>query len=197
MALEASQGLAAPPVQRYGALFVEEEAASLNPEYGVAEPVGSRERTHLPLPVRCALSLFLKESPQSVARSSRLEPDAGPDQHVVITLIGRGARGALTVGGSGIAGDAGREMTKDEAALGPGPEAEAGGGNPEATVHQSAQELAALLDITMTFSVATDSDSLVRSILERCASLFDAADAGALFNYDPDGDNLVAKASIG
>lgn len=49
----------------------------------------------------------------------------------------------------------------------------------------------------MAFSVAISLDSLLPGVLERCASLFDAADAGALFIYDPDRDDLAAKASIG
>jgi signal transduction histidine kinase len=99
-----------------------------------------------------------------------------------------------------VARDAGRKIAKDKTTVqdvGSDSMVEAEAGRSETKVRQSAQELAALLDITMAFSVATDADHLLPGVLGRCASLFDAADAGALFIYDPDNDCLVAKASIG
>jgi len=66
-----------------------------------------------------------------------------------------------------------------------------------AGMRRSVKELATLLDIAMAFPLTTDLDRLLETILARSAATFDAADAGALFLYDPDSDHLVVKASIG
>jgi len=65
------------------------------------------------------------------------------------------------------------------------------------TVRQSAEELATLLDIAMSFPVITDLPTLFQSILARSAATCEATDAAAIFIYDPDKGHLVAKASIG
>jgi len=65
------------------------------------------------------------------------------------------------------------------------------------TSRQGTEELAALLDISMAFAQATDLDKLLETVLARSAALYEAADAAALFLYNPDEDCLVAKASIG
>jgi signal transduction histidine kinase len=70
-------------------------------------------------------------------------------------------------------------------------------GNQADTARQSTEELAALLDISMAFAQATDLDRLLETVLARSAALYEAADAGAIFLYNPDEDCLVAKASIG
>jgi signal transduction histidine kinase len=62
---------------------------------------------------------------------------------------------------------------------------------------QSAEELAALLDLSEAFAQATDLDSLLRTVLARSVALYEAADAAALFLYNPDEDCLMARASIG
>ncbi len=66
-----------------------------------------------------------------------------------------------------------------------------------AGMRRSVKELATLLDIAMSFPVTTDLPTLFQSILARSAATFEAADAAALFIYDPDKEHLVAKASIG
>ena len=65
------------------------------------------------------------------------------------------------------------------------------------TVRQSAEELATLLDVAMSFPVTSDLPTLFQSILARSAATCEATDAAAIFIYDPDKDRLVAKASIG
>jgi len=67
----------------------------------------------------------------------------------------------------------------------------------EQSVQQSTSELTTLLDITTTFQAARDLDSLLKTILDRSVAPFEAADAAALFLYDPDEDWLTAKASVG
>ena len=62
---------------------------------------------------------------------------------------------------------------------------------------QSAEELATLLDLSEAFAQATDLDSLLKSVLARGIALYEAADAAALFLYNPDEDRLMARASIG
>ncbi len=65
------------------------------------------------------------------------------------------------------------------------------------TARQSAEELATLLDLSKAFAQATDLDSLLKTVLARSIALYEAADAGALFLYNPDEDCLMARASIG
>jgi len=65
------------------------------------------------------------------------------------------------------------------------------------TARRSAEELATLLDISMAFAQATDLDSLLETVLARSTALYEAADAGALFLYNPDEDCLMARASTG
>ena len=65
------------------------------------------------------------------------------------------------------------------------------------TARQSAEELTTLLDLSMAFAQATDLDGLLKTVLARSIALYEAADAGALFLYNPDEDCLTARASIG
>ena len=65
------------------------------------------------------------------------------------------------------------------------------------TSRQSAEELATLLDLSKAFAQATDLDGLLKTVLARSIALYEAADAGALFLYNPDEDCLTARASIG
>ncbi len=65
------------------------------------------------------------------------------------------------------------------------------------TARQSAEELATLLDLSKAFAQATDLDGLLKTVLARSIALYEAADAGALFLYNPDEDCLTARASIG
>jgi signal transduction histidine kinase len=65
------------------------------------------------------------------------------------------------------------------------------------TAKQSAEELATLLDLSKASAQATDLDSLLETVLVRSVALYEAADAGALFLYNPDEDCLAARASIG
>lgn len=65
------------------------------------------------------------------------------------------------------------------------------------TARQSAEELATLLDLSEAFAQATDLDSLLKTVLARSIALYEAADAAALFLYNPDEDRLMARASIG
>ena len=67
----------------------------------------------------------------------------------------------------------------------------------EQIVQQRTSELTTLLDISTTFQAARDLDSLLETILARSVAPFEAADAAALFLYDPDEDRLTAKASVG
>ncbi len=67
----------------------------------------------------------------------------------------------------------------------------------EQAVQQSTSELATLLDISTTFQAATDLDSLLDMILARSVAPFEAADAAALFLYDPDEDWLTARSAVG
>lgn len=67
----------------------------------------------------------------------------------------------------------------------------------EQTVEQRTRELTTLLDISTTFRAARDLDGLLKTILARSVAPFEAADAGALFLYDPDEDVLTARASVG
>jgi signal transduction histidine kinase len=76
-------------------------------------------------------------------------------------------------------------MTRDETG---------GRGN---TARQSADEVATLLDITLAFAQVTDLDRLLETVVGRSVALYEAADAGALFLYNPDDDCLTARASIG
>jgi signal transduction histidine kinase len=62
---------------------------------------------------------------------------------------------------------------------------------------RSAEELATLLDLSMAFAQATDLDRLLETVLARSSALYEAADAGSIFLYNPDEDCLVARASIG
>jgi signal transduction histidine kinase len=68
---------------------------------------------------------------------------------------------------------------------------------PADTARQSAEELATLLDLSKAFAQATDLDSLLKTVLARSIALYEAADAGALFLYNPDEDCLAARASMG
>lgn len=70
-------------------------------------------------------------------------------------------------------------------------------GNQADTARQSAEELATLLDLSKAFAQATDLDGLLKTVLARSIALYEAADAGALFLYNPDEDCLTARASIG
>jgi signal transduction histidine kinase len=70
-------------------------------------------------------------------------------------------------------------------------------GNRADTARQGTEELAALLDMSMAFARATDLDRVLETVLARSTALYEAADAGALFLYNPDEDCLVARASIG
>jgi len=65
------------------------------------------------------------------------------------------------------------------------------------TARQSAEELATLLDLSKAFAQATDLDSLLKTVLTRSIAVYEAADAGAIFLYNPDEDCLSARASIG
>jgi len=65
------------------------------------------------------------------------------------------------------------------------------------TARQSAEELATLLDLSKAFAQATDLDSLLKTVLTRSIAVYEAADAGAIFLYNPDDDCLSARASIG
>jgi signal transduction histidine kinase len=65
------------------------------------------------------------------------------------------------------------------------------------TTRQSAEELATLLELSKASAQATDLDSLLETVLARSVALYEAADAGALFLYNPDEDCLMARASIG
>jgi len=65
------------------------------------------------------------------------------------------------------------------------------------TARQSAEELATLLDLSKAFAQATDLDSLLETALARSIALYEAADAGSIFLYNPDEDCLMARASIG
>ncbi|MGQ9571702.1 MAG: GAF domain-containing sensor histidine kinase [Dehalococcoidia bacterium] len=65
------------------------------------------------------------------------------------------------------------------------------------TAKQSAEELATLLDLSKAFAQAVDLDSLLKTVLARSLALYEAADAAALFLYNPDEDCLMARASIG
>ncbi|KPJ48965.1 MAG: hypothetical protein AMJ38_04220 [Dehalococcoidia bacterium DG_22] len=65
------------------------------------------------------------------------------------------------------------------------------------TARQSAEELATLLDLSKASAQATDLDGLLETVLARSVALYEAADAGALFLYNPDEDCLMARASIG
>ncbi len=65
------------------------------------------------------------------------------------------------------------------------------------TARQSAEELTTLLDLSKAFAQATDLDSLFKTVLARSIALYEAADAGALFLYNPDEGCLTARASIG
>jgi signal transduction histidine kinase len=62
---------------------------------------------------------------------------------------------------------------------------------------QSAEELATLLDLSKAFAQATDLDGLFKTVLARSVALYEAADAGALFLYNPEENCLTARASIG
>jgi signal transduction histidine kinase len=62
---------------------------------------------------------------------------------------------------------------------------------------QSAEELATLLELSKASAQATDLDSLLETVLARSVALYEAADAGTLFLYNPDEDCLMARASIG
>ncbi len=65
------------------------------------------------------------------------------------------------------------------------------------TARQSAEELATLLDLSKAFAQATDLDSLLETALARSIALYEAADAGSIFLYNPDEGCLMARASIG
>jgi signal transduction histidine kinase len=65
------------------------------------------------------------------------------------------------------------------------------------TARQSAEELATLLELSKASAQATDLDSLLETVLARSVALYEAADAGTLFLYNPDEDCLMARASIG
>jgi signal transduction histidine kinase len=65
------------------------------------------------------------------------------------------------------------------------------------TARQSAEELATLLELSKASAQATDLDSLLETVLARSVALYEAADAGTLFLYNPDDDCLTARASIG
>ncbi|KPJ48902.1 MAG: hypothetical protein AMJ38_04320 [Dehalococcoidia bacterium DG_22] len=62
---------------------------------------------------------------------------------------------------------------------------------------QSAEEVATLLELSKASAQATDLDSLLETVLARSVALYEAADAGTLFLYNPDEDCLTARASIG
>jgi signal transduction histidine kinase len=65
------------------------------------------------------------------------------------------------------------------------------------TARQSSEELATLLDLSKASAQATDLDSLLKTVLTRSIAVYEAADAGAIFLYNPDEDRLLARASIG
>jgi signal transduction histidine kinase len=65
------------------------------------------------------------------------------------------------------------------------------------TARQSAEELATLLELSKASAQATDLDSLLETVLARSVALYEAADAGSIFLYNPDEDCLMARASIG
>ncbi|KPK22159.1 MAG: hypothetical protein AMJ76_00630 [Dehalococcoidia bacterium SM23_28_1] len=65
------------------------------------------------------------------------------------------------------------------------------------TARQSAEELATLLELSKASAQATDLDGLLETALARSVALYEAADAGSIFLYNPDEDCLMARASIG
>lgn len=59
------------------------------------------------------------------------------------------------------------------------------------------RELSTLLDISMVLPATSDLDNLLDAIINKSVELFEAADAGVLFLYDPHEEALIARASIG